>query len=124
MQKPPPPALESLVSPSAPRARGAVPQGCALLAYQTDCSPRPRGCSRAVRRSAHHVAVLPAPAGHVGLEVAALLAYLDADLPEVFSYSPLCADGVGAQGVARVEERIATVLPLRDSLVDRMPWLE
>jgi hypothetical protein len=58
------------------------------------------------------------------LEVAALLAYLDADLPEVFSYSPLCADGVGAQGVARVEERIATVLPLRDSLVDRMPWME
>ncbi|MFG2254431.1 MerR family transcriptional regulator, partial [Streptomyces mirabilis] len=28
-------------------------------------------------------------------DVKSLLAYLDADLPEVLSYSPLCADGYG-----------------------------
>ncbi|MFG2385403.1 MerR family transcriptional regulator [Streptomyces avermitilis] len=33
-------------------------------------------------------------------DVKSLLAYLDADLPDVFSYSPVCADGygVGAAG--------------------------
>ncbi|MFK0022740.1 MerR family transcriptional regulator [Streptomyces sp. NPDC090798] len=58
-------------------------------------------------------------------DVKSLLAYLDADLPEVFSYSPLCADGygVGAQRVAQLEERIAILTELRDSLVQRMPWL-
>ncbi|MCT9111082.1 MerR family transcriptional regulator [Streptomyces mirabilis] len=58
-------------------------------------------------------------------DVKSLLAYLDADLPEVLSYSPLCADGygVGAQRVAQLEERIAILTELRDSLVRRMPWL-
>ncbi|WP_217567971.1 MerR family transcriptional regulator [Streptomyces sp. GbtcB7] len=58
-------------------------------------------------------------------DVKSLLAYLDADLPEVLSYSPLCADGygVGVQRVAQLEERIAILTELRDSLVHRMPWL-
>ncbi|MEU4493068.1 MerR family transcriptional regulator [Streptomyces sp. NPDC023998] len=58
-------------------------------------------------------------------DVKSFLAYLDADLPEVFSYSPLCADGfgVGAQRVAELEDRIAILAQLRDTLVHRMPWL-
>ncbi|MEU2588330.1 hypothetical protein ABZ612_36895 [Streptomyces avermitilis] len=54
-----------------------------------------------------------------------LLAYLDADLPYVFSYSPLCADGygAGAQRVAELNGRIAILTQLRDSLVHRTPWL-
>ncbi|MER5797471.1 MerR family transcriptional regulator [Streptomyces mirabilis] len=58
-------------------------------------------------------------------DVKSLLAYLDAELPEVLSYSPLCADGygVGVQRVAQLEERIAILTELRDSLVRRMPWL-
>ncbi|MFF0033724.1 MerR family transcriptional regulator [Streptomyces avermitilis] len=58
-------------------------------------------------------------------DVKSLLAYLDADLPDVFSYSPVCADGygVGAQRVAELNGRIAILTQLRDSLVHRMPWL-
>ncbi|MCA2230414.1 MerR family transcriptional regulator [Nonomuraea aurantiaca] len=59
-------------------------------------------------------------------DVKSFLRYLDADLPEVFSYHPLCTDGyalVGAQRVTELEERIATLTQLRDSLVHRMPWL-
>ncbi|MGI5398254.1 MerR family transcriptional regulator [Streptomyces sp. CA-135486] len=58
-------------------------------------------------------------------DVKSFLAYLDADLPDVFSFSPACADsyGVGAQRVAELEERIAILTRLRDSLVHRMPWL-
>lgn len=56
-------------------------------------------------------------------DVKSLLAYLDADLPKVLPL--LCADGygVGAQRVAQLEERIAILTELRDSLVHRMPWL-
>ncbi|WP_119728048.1 MerR family transcriptional regulator [Thermomonospora amylolytica] len=59
-------------------------------------------------------------------DVKSFLRYLDADLPEVFSYDPLCTDGyaaVGAQRVADLEERIAALTRLRDSLLRRMPWL-
>lgn len=58
-------------------------------------------------------------------DVKSFLAYLDAELPEVFTYSPVCADsyGVGAQRVAELEDRIAILTQLRDSLVHRMPWL-
>ncbi|MFE0380877.1 MerR family transcriptional regulator [Streptomyces inhibens] len=59
-------------------------------------------------------------------DVKSFLRYLDADLPEVASYHPLCTDGyavVGAQRVAELEERIAVLTELRDNLVHRMPWL-
>ncbi|MFF3141555.1 MerR family transcriptional regulator [Streptomyces sp. NPDC057927] len=58
-------------------------------------------------------------------DVKSLLAYLDADLPEVLSYSPLWAagDGGGAQRGAQRGGRIAILIELRDSLVRRMPWL-
>ena len=57
--------------------------------------------------------------------VKSFVRYLDTDLPEVFEYSPLCADGygIGAQRVAELEERIAALTRLRDTLVHRMPWL-
>ncbi|OPG02360.1 MerR family transcriptional regulator [Streptomyces sp. GKU 895] len=57
--------------------------------------------------------------------VKSFVRYLDTDLPEVFEYSPLCADGyvVGAQRVAELEEKIAALTRLRDTLVHRMPWL-
>ncbi|MDF5759268.1 MerR family DNA-binding protein [Spongiactinospora sp. TRM90649] len=53
------------------------------------------------------------------------LDYLDVELPEVFCHTPPCAAGnaVAAQRVAELEERIATLARLRDSLVHRMPWL-
>jgi DNA-binding transcriptional MerR regulator len=58
-------------------------------------------------------------------DVGSFLPYLDDDLPEVFTYSPICPDGyvVGAQRVAQIEQRIATLTRLRDRLVTRMPWL-
>ncbi|MBC6460314.1 MerR family transcriptional regulator [Actinomadura sp. HBU206391] len=58
-------------------------------------------------------------------DVKSFLGYLDADLPEVFCHSARCADGfvVGAQRVADLEERITTLIRLRDSLVHKMPWL-
>ncbi|MEU0075054.1 MerR family transcriptional regulator [Streptomyces sp. NPDC006332] len=57
--------------------------------------------------------------------VKSFVRYLDTDLPEVFAYSPVCADGyvVGAQRVAELEEKIAALTRLRDILVHRMPWL-
>ncbi|MCQ9129215.1 MerR family transcriptional regulator [Streptomyces hilarionis] len=58
-------------------------------------------------------------------DVKSFVRYLDTDLPEVFEYSPSCADGyiVGAQRVAELDERIAALTRLRDTLVHRMPWL-
>ncbi|ADI10730.1 MerR family transcriptional regulator [Streptomyces bingchenggensis BCW-1] len=58
-------------------------------------------------------------------DVKSFVAYLDDDLPEVFTYSPTCADGygVGAQRVAELDERIASLSRLRGILVRRMPWL-
>ncbi|MER6145368.1 MerR family transcriptional regulator [Streptomyces sparsogenes] len=58
-------------------------------------------------------------------DVKSFVAYLDDDLPEVFTYSPTCADGyaVGARRVAELEERIASLTRLRGILVRRMPWL-
>ncbi|SNX66283.1 DNA-binding transcriptional MerR regulator [Streptomyces sp. TLI_55] len=57
--------------------------------------------------------------------VKSFVRYLDTDLPEVFEYSPLCADGygIGTQRVAELEEKIAALTRLRDTLVHRMPWL-
>ncbi|MGW1892290.1 MerR family transcriptional regulator [Streptomyces sp. NPDC002004] len=57
--------------------------------------------------------------------VKSFVRYLDTDLPEVFEYSPTCADGydVGARRVADLEEKIAALTRLRDILVHRMPWL-
>ncbi|MFF0160464.1 MerR family transcriptional regulator [Streptomyces sp. NPDC005263] len=57
--------------------------------------------------------------------VKSFVRYLDTDLPEVFAYSPACADGyvVGSQRVAELEEKIAALTRLRDILVHRMPWL-
>ncbi|MFJ9821759.1 MerR family transcriptional regulator [Streptomyces sp. NPDC101151] len=57
--------------------------------------------------------------------VKSFVRYLDTDLPEVFEYSPVCADGyaIGAHRVAELEEKIAALTRLRDSLVQRMPWL-
>ncbi|WP_086561779.1 MerR family transcriptional regulator [Streptomyces africanus] len=57
--------------------------------------------------------------------VKSFVRYLDTDLPEVFEYSPSCADGygVGAQRVAELEEKIAALTRMRDILVHRMPWL-
>ncbi len=58
-------------------------------------------------------------------DVKSFVRYLDTDLPDVFKYSPVCADGytVGAQRVAELEERIAALSRMRDTLVRRMPWL-
>ena len=58
-------------------------------------------------------------------DVRAFLPYLDDDLPEVFTYSPTCSGdyAVGAQRVAEIEDRIATLTRLHDRLVQRMPWL-
>ncbi len=58
-------------------------------------------------------------------DVKAFVRYLDDDLPEAFTYSPVCSDGyvVGAHRVAELEERIAGLTRLRDQLVHRMPWL-
>ncbi|ANP52675.1 DNA-binding transcriptional MerR regulator [Streptomyces griseochromogenes] len=58
-------------------------------------------------------------------DVKSFVRYLDTDLPEVFAYSPACADayGVGARRVAELEERIASLTGVRDILVRRMPWL-
>ncbi|KAK1185992.1 MerR family transcriptional regulator [Streptomyces sp. NBS 14/10] len=58
-------------------------------------------------------------------DVKSFVAYLDDNLPEVFTYSPTCADGygVGAQRVAELDERIASLTRLRGILVRRMPWL-
>jgi len=57
--------------------------------------------------------------------VKSFVRYLDTDLPAVFEYSPLCAEGygVGAQRVVELEEKIAALTRLRDTLVHRMPWL-
>ncbi|MEU5535793.1 zinc-binding dehydrogenase [Streptomyces sp. NPDC020362] len=43
----------------------------------------------------------------------------------VRGFTPACADGyvVGAQRVAELEEKIAALTRLRDTLVHRMPWL-
>ncbi|MBO8193008.1 MerR family transcriptional regulator [Streptomyces oryzae] len=51
--------------------------------------------------------------------------WLDAELPEVFAYAPVCAEGyaVGERRVAELEEKIAALTRLRDTLVHRMPWL-
>lgn len=58
-------------------------------------------------------------------DVKSFVRYLDTDLPEVFAYSPACADNydVGARRVAELEEGIASLTRLRDILVRRMPWL-
>ncbi|WP_185079019.1 MerR family transcriptional regulator [Nonomuraea jabiensis] len=58
-------------------------------------------------------------------DVKSFLDHLDRELPQVFCRTPSCAAGnaVAAQRVAELEERIATLTRLRDSLVDRMPWL-
>ncbi|MGO4759221.1 MerR family transcriptional regulator, partial [Streptomyces sp. 2MCAF27] len=58
-------------------------------------------------------------------DVKSFVACLDDNLPEVFTYSPACADGdgVGAQRVAELDERIASLIRLRGILVRRMPWL-
>ncbi|XIE78836.1 MerR family transcriptional regulator [Streptomyces sp. SBR177] len=58
-------------------------------------------------------------------DVKSFVRYLDTDLPEVFAYSPACADGylVGARRVAELEERITALTRMRDTLVRRMPWL-
>ncbi|MER5755509.1 MerR family transcriptional regulator [Streptomyces sp. NPDC002088] len=57
--------------------------------------------------------------------VKSFVRFLDADLPEVFAYSASCAANyaVGAQRVADLEERIAALGRMRDTLVRRMPWL-
>ncbi|WP_030682669.1 MerR family transcriptional regulator [Streptomyces cellulosae] len=57
--------------------------------------------------------------------VKSFVRYLDTDLPEVFEYSPSCADGygVGARRVAELGEKIASLTRMRDILVHRMPWL-
>jgi MerR family copper efflux transcriptional regulator len=57
--------------------------------------------------------------------VKAFLRHLDAELPGVFGDTTPCAasNAVAAQRVAELEERIATLTRLRDSLVQRMPWL-
>ncbi|MEW9528714.1 MerR family transcriptional regulator [Microbispora sp. NPDC049125] len=57
--------------------------------------------------------------------VKSFLKHLDAELPAVFGDTPPCAasNAVAAQRVAELEERIATLTRLRDSLVQRMPWL-
>jgi len=57
--------------------------------------------------------------------VKSFVRYLDTNLPEVFEYSPSCADGyvVGAQRVAELGEKIAALTRMRDVLVHRMPWL-
>ncbi|MET9765161.1 MerR family transcriptional regulator [Streptomyces sp. NPDC006372] len=57
--------------------------------------------------------------------VKSFVRYLDTDLPEVFAYSPLCADGyrVRPQRVAELGEKITALTRLRDILVHRMPWL-
>ncbi|MFJ9416340.1 MerR family transcriptional regulator [Streptomyces sp. NPDC101227] len=58
-------------------------------------------------------------------DVKSFVRYLDTDLPEVFAYSPSCAEGyvVGARRVAELEEKIAALTRMRDVLVHRMPWL-
>ncbi len=58
-------------------------------------------------------------------DVKSFLGYLDAELPEVFCHAPPCAasNAVAARRVAELEERIATLTRLRDTLVLRMPWL-
>ncbi|MEU1405401.1 MerR family transcriptional regulator [Streptomyces sp. NPDC005728] len=58
-------------------------------------------------------------------DVKSFVRYLDTDLPEVFAYSPACADayGVGARRVAELEERITALTRMREVLVRRMPWL-
>jgi DNA-binding transcriptional MerR regulator len=57
--------------------------------------------------------------------VRAFLPHLDDDVPEVFTYAPVCDEAyeVGAQRVADLNERIGTLTGLRDRLVSRMPWL-
>lgn len=58
-------------------------------------------------------------------DVKSFLDYLDAELPEVFCHVPPCAatNAVAAQRVAELDERIATLTRLRDTLIHRMPWL-
>lgn len=58
-------------------------------------------------------------------DVKSFVRYLDTDLPEVFAYSPSCAEGyaVGARRVAELAEKIAALTRMRDVLVHRMPWL-
>ncbi|SEL82690.1 MerR family transcriptional regulator [Nonomuraea pusilla] len=58
-------------------------------------------------------------------DVKSFLDHLDAELPEVFCHAPPCAasSAVAARRVAELEERIAALTRLRDSLVHRMPWL-
>jgi MerR family copper efflux transcriptional regulator len=59
-------------------------------------------------------------------DVRSFLPYLDKEIPPVLGYHPRCdADyEVGAQRVARLNERIETLTRLRDQLVERMPWLD
>ncbi|MFE2482825.1 MerR family transcriptional regulator, partial [Streptomyces mirabilis] len=52
-------------------------------------------------------------------DVKSLLAYLDADLPEVLSYSPLCAAGAGGGG-QRVGERVGALGGLDGMRVSRL----
>lgn len=56
-------------------------------------------------------------------DVKSFLGHLDAELPDAFCAAPACAasNAVAAQRVAELEERIATLTALRDSLVRRMP---
>jgi len=58
-------------------------------------------------------------------DVKSFVRYLDADLPEIFGTSPSCAHAnlVGAQRLADLNARIATLTRLRDTLAHRMPWL-
>ncbi|MGW7383837.1 MerR family transcriptional regulator [Streptomyces sp. NPDC054794] len=58
-------------------------------------------------------------------DVKSFVRYLDTDLPEVFAYSPSCAEGyvVGARRVAEPEEEITALTRMRGVLVHRMPWL-
>lgn len=58
-------------------------------------------------------------------DVKSFVRYLDTDLPDVFEYSPSCAEGyvVGARRVAELEEKITALTRMREVLVHRMPWL-
>jgi DNA-binding transcriptional MerR regulator len=78
---------------------------------------------RAVTRVGNIRALLAS--GFTVEDVKSFVRYLDTDLPDVFEYSPSCAEGyvVGARRVAELEEKITALTRMRDVLVRRMPWL-
>ncbi|MFF0130154.1 MerR family transcriptional regulator, partial [Streptomyces mirabilis] len=65
------------------------------------------------------------PGGPPVLDFTPLVPSLPPDGPAAHPYPPGGAAGSGAapQRVAQLEERIAILTELRDSLVRRMPWL-